>query len=468
MIEVPVVPRSHAAVLEVARAPDMERYEGLLDRLRPRLAGSTVWHINSTAEGGGVSELLRSTLGYLDEGGIETRWLVFDGDPAFFTITKRLHNRLHGDLGDGGPLGSEERRQYDDVTARNLEAAETMVGRGDIVVVHDPQPLGLVPGLAARGALPIWTCHVGVDQPNDMCRSAWSFLRPYLEGARAATFTRRAYVWEGLARIPVELIPPCIDAFSLKNIDLSLDQREGILRAARLLETSHPGTPAFPRDDGTPAQVTHAADVDEDAPVPADATLVVQVSRWDRLKDPIGVLHGFIEDPDISYAHLMLAGPKPSSVADDPEAEAVIAEMHDVRRALATDERSRVHLANLPTDDVEENAVIVNALQRRADVVVQKSLAEGFGLTVTEAMWKQRPLVASRVGGIQDQITDGEQGLLVDPRNLTEFGNAVQAVLDDPEMARALGYAARERVREQYLAPQYLSAYLALFEQILA
>jgi trehalose synthase len=194
--------------------------------------------------------------------------------------------------------------------------------------------------------------------------------------------------------------------------------------------------------------------------------VVVQVSRWDSLKDPVGVMRGFAEDPDLDEAHLILAGPAPSSVADDPEATDVLADVESVRSELSEADRRRVHLANLPTDDVEENAIIVNALQRRADVAVQKSLAEGFGLTVTEAMWKERPLVAARVGGIQDQIEDGINGLLVDPRDLTGYGNAVQSLLEDRARADALGRAAGRSVRARYLPPQYLGAYLELFSAL--
>ena len=198
----------------------------------------------------------------------------------------------------------------------------------------------------------------------------------------------------------------------------------------------------------------------------AGAPVVVQVSRWDALNDPVGVIRGFADDTDVEDAHLLLAGPAPSAVADDPEALQVLDEVERARERLRPDARARVHLANLPTDDVEENAVIVNALQRRADVVVQKSLAEGFGLTVTEAMWKRRPIVASRVGGIQDQITDGEHGRLVDPRDLPGFGDAVEELLADRSKAEAMGDAARERVRRTYTAVHYLANYLDLIERV--
>jgi trehalose synthase len=467
MHEVPVPPRPFDPFLDVVAPGELERYEAMVERIALRLAGRTLWHVNSTAEGGGVAELLSSCLGYLRAGGIDVRWLVVEGDPPFFDITKRIHNRLHGRFGDGGPLGDAETAHFDEVTDRNVAAVLPEIDPGDVVVVHDPQPLGLVPALAARGAAVIWTCHVGVDAPNELCRSAWDFLRPYLAGARALTFTRGAYVWEGLDRHRVELIPPCVDPFSLKNVDLDPGACRAILGAARVTEPDGPAPASFERADGTPAEIVGTATLVEEAPIPTDARLVVQVSRWDRLKDPLGVIEGFAHDgPVLADTHLVLAGPRPSSVADDPEALQVLDEVSSAWQELRPEVRWRVHLANLPTDDVEENAVIVNALQRRADVVVQKSLAEGFGLTVTEAMWKRRPIVASRVGGILDQIVDGEHGLLVDPRDLLAFGGALDRLLGDPMEAERLAEAARERVRTRYLPPRYLGRYLSVIDRI--
>lgn len=461
------MPRSDDGFAELLDADQLRRYRHALHDGAGRLARRTLWHINSAAEGGGVAELLRSCLGYLRNGAIDTRWLVFQGDRPFFDITKRIHNRLHGDPGDGGPLGARERRHLDAVAARNVDVLRGYVRPGDVAVVHDPQPIGLIDALAELGATVIWTCHVGADRPNDLVRSTWAFLRPSLAGASVVTFTRAAYVWEGLEAIPVALIPPCIDPLSLKNVELEVSRRDAILHAARVVEPSLRGTPSFVRTDGAPGLVTHRAEMFEEEAVPADVPLLVQVSRWDRLKDPLGVLRGFAHTGGIDEAHLLLAGPTPDAVADDPEAEHVLTEVRDAWDGLGRGIRERVHLACLPTEDVEENAVIVNALQRRADVVVQKSLAEGFGLTVTEAMWKARPVVAGRVGGIRDQIDDGANGLLVDPRDMGAFEVAVGSLLRDRERARGMAAAARERVRERYLPPQYLGGYLDLIERLL-
>jgi trehalose synthase len=467
MREVSLLPRDPQSLRAIAGEDAGRRYERAVADASGHLAGRTFWHVNSTAEGGGVAELLRSCLGYLGEDGIRTRWLVFDGDDGFFRITKRIHNRLHGVLGDGGALGPEERAHYDRVTRDNASGVAALVGPGDVVVVHDPQPLGLVPVLRSLGATVIWTCHVGIDQRNDVVRSAVEFLLSDAGVADAVTFTRQAYVWAELDRTPIRIIPPCIDARSPKNISLEPAQRDAILAAAGFFGSGGSARPpTFARGDGGTGSVTRTARITEDGPVPADAPLVVQVSRWDALKDPVGVMRAFAEEPGLDGAHLILAGPEPSSVADDPEAVQVLREVGDVRTGLFDADRRRVHLANLPTDDVDENAVIVNALQRRANVVVQKSLAEGFGLTVTEAMWKARPVVAGRVGGIQDQIDDGANGILVDPRDLTAFGNAVKLLVEDTTRADRLGTAAHRRVWERYLVPQYLGAYLELVAEL--
>jgi len=199
-----------------------------------------------------------------------------------------------------------------------------------------------------------------------------------------------------------------------------------------------------------------------------DSPLIAQVSRWDRLKDPLGVLESFAEHvhgPD--EPHLVLAGPDVFAVADDPEGAEVLEETEAAWRELPPRVRRRVHLALLPMDDADENAVIVNALQRRADVVVQKSLAEGFGLTVSEAMWKARPVVATDVGGIRDQIEDGVTGRLVEPRDLRAFGEQVRALLDDPHEAERMGEAAQLRVRDLFLGPRHLGQYVELLDTVL-
>jgi trehalose synthase len=437
-------------------------------RGRELFAGRVVWHVNSTAQGGGVAELLQSLLAYARGAGVDARWAVIGGNPAFFGVTKRLHNHLHGSPGDGGPLGEREREIYQEALAANAEELAGLVRTGDVVFAHDPQTAGLIAPLREAGARVVWRCHVGVDEPSDVARAAWRFLQPYLTSADAFVFSRREFIWDELHQERIWIVPPSINAFSPKNQELGPETVRAILHVAGLGTDGSDHLPGFERMDGSPGRVQRQVGLDEEGTVPADVPLVTQVSRWDRLKDPVGVLRGFVEHCDVPDAHLVLAGPSVEAVSDDPEGAEVLEEARAERAALPDDARRRVHLACVPMDDPEENAAIVNALQRRSDVVVQKSLAEGFGLTVVEAMWKGRPVVASRRGGIQDQIVHGESGLLVDdPSDLAAFGAAVRSVLVDPQLAGRLGRAARERAREHFLGSRHLIQYLRLLDELI-
>jgi trehalose synthase len=338
----------------------------------------------------------------------------------------------------------------------------------DIVFIHDPQPAGMLGAIQARGIPVVWRCHVGIDQPNDLARSAWEFLRPYVEPADAFVFSRPAFVWEWMDRDRVSIIHPSIDAFSPKNQEMTEEQAGAILRAVGLFDGGPEGAATFVREDGTPGRVNRPAELIQDDFVPAGSPVVAQVSRWDALKDPVGVVRFYGEHVGDRDAHLALAGPAPGTVSDDPEALAVLDSTRAARDELEPALRERIHLAVLPMEDAEENAAIVNALQRRSHVVVQKSLAEGFGLTVAEAMGKGRPVVASAIGGIQDQIVDGETGLLVaDPTDGRAFGEAVSALLADPGRAGAMGAAGRERVRGEFLGPAHMIRYLELIKTLI-
>jgi trehalose synthase len=441
-----------------------------LDEAIAWFRGRTVWCVNSTAKGGGVAEMLASIMGYIKGAGVDARWLVIHGEPDFFAVTKRIHNRLHGEPGDGGPLGPQERQIYERSLSGNVEVLEDLIRPSDVVIVHDPQPAGLIPHLQRLGAVVIWRCHIGIDQANELTRETWRFLLPYVSQAHAYVFSRAVYMWEGLDPNRAVVIAPSIDAFSPKNQPMSPQTVGAVLHAAGILAapTGGPDVPArFVRPDGTEVEVTSRADTVGDQPVPPGAPLVLQVSRWDRLKDPVGVITGFAQHVPASLgAHLALAGPAASGVADDPEEEQVLKETRSAWEALPPEVRERVHLVSLPMDDSDENGAMVNALQRYAMVAVQKSLREGFGLTVSEAMWKERPVVGSRVGGIQDQIVDGESGILVEPTDLEEFGRAVTELLGDPERAARMGTAARERVKGDFLATRTLAQYARLIRRL--
>jgi trehalose synthase len=465
-----VVPGTQIAVLEPLIGT--ERYARLTAaaaRFRDRLGQRTIWNVSSTAVGGGVAEMLQVLVGYIGGLDVAIRWTVIGGDPDFFAITKRLHNQIHGQAG-GGPLSSADASHYGQVLDANADELLRQVRPGDIVLLHDPQTAGLAAPLAGAGARVVWRCHIGVDWQNDTTRAAWDFLRSYLAPAHAFVFTRRQYVPPWISAEQAWIIPPSIDPLSAKNQQLDAATVQAILTTVGVLDGQPPLAPGrFTRRDGTVGEVTRAGLVTGEVrrPGPADP-VVVQVSRWDRLKDMSGVMRGFTEHvvPG-GPGYLMLVGPMMSEVADDPEGALVLAECLAQWRDLPAAARARVQLVTLPLDDVEENAAMVNAIQRHAQVVVQKSLAEGFGLTVAEGMWKGRPVVGSAVGGIVDQVIDGTGVLLPDPADLAAFGSAVRKLLDSPDDARLMGEAGKEYIRENYVGDRHLAQWAQLIEAVM-
>ncbi|HEX2568253.1 MAG TPA: glycosyltransferase [Polyangia bacterium] len=472
LTEVRVPARSLRRFESVIGASLVNEALGAAEALQRRLGGRVIWNVNSTAVGGGVAEMLQSLLSYVRGAGINTRWLVIRGDEPFFRVTKRLHHALHGAAGDGSPLGEGERRIYEAALRTNIVELRAFVEPGDIVILHDPQTAGMVKALAEAGARVIWRCHIGWEQRNDETELGWRFLAPYLGAAHAFVFSRHAYVPPPCDDGRAVIIQPSIDVFSAKNQALSEETVRAILVHAGIVEGPMPEAvrPGFVRSDGAPGRVARSADVIRLGRAPTwGAPMVVQISRWDPLKDMEGVMRGFAEGFGHTLpatAELVLAGPNVHGVADDVEGPEVFSRVLAAWRLLPHAVRQRVHLINLPTVDVEENAAIVNALQRHATVIVQKSLREGFGLTVTEAMWKERPVIASDVGGIRDQIEDGKSGLLLhDPADLAGLGRLLGRVLGDPAEQRRLGQAARERVMERFLGVRHLLDYKMLIER---
>ncbi len=462
-------------------AVDPERFETVLDKqqvasldsaiadARKLFEGRSIWNVNSTAKGGGVAEMLNTLLPYAHGVGIDTRWLVIGGDDKFFLITKRIHNRLHGAAGDGKGLSEDDRRHYEEVLRGQAEQLKERFRKGDVVIVHDPQTAGLIPPLVDAGFCVVWRCHVGLDTPNDDAREAWNFLLPYVKRAARCIFSREAFAWEGLEKDRIIVVAPSIDPFSTKNIEMDAPVVHAILTSTGIIDDGDSNAATYRRVDGSPGRIERKATITESSRLGAETPLVVQVSRWDRLKDPIGVLEGFVEGvaPGCD-AHLILAGPSVAEVADDPEGAETYEEVKRAFEGLPEDVKSKVHLVCLPMDDDQENAAMVNALQRRADIVVQKSLAEGFGLTVAEAMWKARPVVASRIGGIQDQIEDGVSGILLDdPSDKQAFAAAVCSLLNDPDRAHAMGEAAQARVKSDFLGSRHLSQYVEICAQLI-
>ena len=466
-VEAPILPLSRFRPLI-----GEERHGALLaagDRMRTLLEGNVVWNVNSTASGGGVAEMLQVLVGYIRGTGIDARWVVLEGDSAFFATTKRIHNRIHGMPGDGGALGREEVAHYTEVTAANGIALRRRLRAGDVVLLHDPQTAGMAPALAEAGVTVLWRCHIGLDQPNPWTDEAWEFLRPHLVGIDRFVFSRRSYAPAWVPEERLTVIAPSIDPFSPKNQDIPSSQVAHFLTRMGVAAGSDGEGVSFTRRDGSRCELVQQATViSEGGPLSPRADLVVQVSRWDRLKDMQGVMAGFaarvVGRVD---AHLALVGPSVEGVADDPEGATVLNDCVAAWEALPIDARRRVRLITLPMDDVDQNAVMVNALQRAATVIVQKSLAEGFGLTVAEGMWKAKPIVASRVGGITDQVTEGTGILLDVPDDLDAFGDALAGLLERPDEVARLGDRARRHILEQFMGDRHLLQYADLIERLL-
>jgi trehalose synthase len=403
------------------------------DVLRAALDGQRLWHVNSTAAGGGVAEMLRVLLPLYAELGIDARWAVIEGDPAFFALTKRLGLALYGSPGDGGPLGPAERDGYLDALHPSAAMLASRVRLGDVVILHDHQTAGLVPTLAERGARVYWRCHVGVDGPAEASERAWSFIAPLLDRALGFFFSVPWHVPAQLTGRRTVVLPPFLAPAAPKNRDLSPERVDELLGRCGLL----PGA-------SVDAEVVSAA-----APEP-DEPLVTQVSRWDELKDMEGVLTAFVEFVPVGY--LALVGPDPAGVPDDVDQARWFDRCRTAWRRLSAADRRRVALICLPMADPDDNALLVNAVQRGSAVVLQKSLAEGFGLTVTEAMWKRRAVVASRVGGIRAQIDHGRNGLLVDdPNDLAGFAGLLTSCLTGEIDTGIMGARAHDRVLRDFL-----------------
>jgi trehalose synthase len=377
-----------------------------IDELRvlgTRMRGRSIQHVNSTAVGGGVAEILTRLVPLTRELGIDVRWDVIKGGEAFFALTKRLHNGLHG-----GPctITKEDHEVFDETTAENLR---TLALGEDVVFIHDPQPAGLIQKIPNRTHA-VWRCHIDVSEPAP---DAWGFIRPWVEQYAAMVVSEPDFARD--VDIPQFLVAPSIDPLSDKNRDLEP-------------ELVH--------------EVTVRHGLDSSRPI------VTQVSRFDRLKDPLGVIDAYTAARRYNDCQLLLVG---GVASDDPEAAQVAAEC---RERAAGDKD--IHIIELPPDAHLE----INALQRASTVIVQKSLREGFGLTVTEALWKGKPVIATATGGIPHQITHKYSGILT--HSIDGMAYWMKQLLNAPDFASWLGKNGREHVRHNFLLIRQLRDYLLL------
>jgi trehalose synthase len=453
--------------------------------LAESLGSHKVWMLNSTETGGGVAEILQRLCSLLNDLGIDTRWLVLKPHRAdFFPITKALHNMLHGEPSEHSL--EECQRVYDEVSRAAAEDLRAVVNRSDVLIVHDPQPLGVARYISEvhRPHL-LWRCHIGVPEASEVRDRAWRFLSPYLEPYPRLLFSAEQYIPdEFFDRSGV--LSPGIDPLNHKNRGFSLYKAAGILRATGLLDG--PETPPWARFEATAERFSGREWVRTPIPNLLFTPTIVQISRFDRLKGFEQLLEGFIRlihphDTDLerlklnteralselSMVQLILAGADPGGIADDPEGLAVLQGLTRRISALEPGVARRIHLVRLPMVDFRQNALMVNALQRVANVVVQCSLKEGFGLTATEAMWKTVPIVASAVGGLELQIRPGVDGHLIrDPMNPEDIADALLQPLLHPRRAESMAREAHSRVRLHFLVLNELAGWLTELERILA
>jgi trehalose synthase len=435
----------------------------------PRFRGRSVLMLNSAATGGGVAEMLPRMVLMLNELGITANWAAIKTDRAeFFRMTKRVHNLIHG---QGDPaLGPQDRELYEAVNRRVADALRPHLKAGDLLVVHDPQPMAA--GAMLRRELDIraiWRCHIGLDEDLPATRAAWAFLQRYGEVYDHSIFSAPEYVPHYLAG-RASVIHPGIDPCSHKNRDLTPHKLTGILCNAGLAKEHGPLlTPPFPQQarrlqaDGTFAPATLPEEIGF-----LYRPLVVELSRWDKLKGFRPLLAAFVRlkqrlrepaalmEPRhrrrLEILRLVLAGPDPNSIQDDPEA---LEELELVSRdycVLAPEFQKDIAVLTLPLDSRKNNELTINALQRCATVVAQNSLREGFGLTVTEAMWKAKPVLGTEACGIRQQIRDGIDGRLVrNPEDPDQIAYRLDELLADNLERDRLGRNAQKRVYTEFL-----------------
>jgi trehalose synthase len=446
---------------------------------RPPLAGRTAWMLSSTAAGGGVAEMMPRLVALLGELGVDARWIVMRAQPAFFALTKRLHNLIHG-VGDPD-LGPADRELFEAVSRDCAAELAGMLSPRDLLVVHDPQPLA-VGALAKRaiGVRAIWRCHIGHGEDSPQARAAWRFLQPYAAEYERAVFSAPEYFRDFLAG-RASLMHPSIDPIDHKNRDLAPTKLVGILANAGLVQATHPVlAPPFRaparrlRSDGAfvPAVAEHEIGL-------LFRPIVAQISRWDRLKGFAPLLEGFCLLKErigqarearhrrrLEIVRLVLAGPDPGSIQDDPEAQAVLAELSVRYQRLPRPLADDIALLLLPMESRKDNALMVNCLQRCAALVVQNSLREGFSLTVTEAMWKGVAVLGSRSTGIRQQLRDQLDGrLLSNAAEPREVAAALDEMLAASKQRQAWGRSAHGRVYQEFLIFRQLRDWLRLLAE---
>jgi trehalose synthase len=379
----------------------------LIRKLSEKLKGKSFLHVNSTREGGGVAEILNRMIPLLLDMGIDARWEVLEGDAEFFDFTKKTHNALQGNK---EKFTKKMWDYYYEVNKRNRKNLDLSA---DAVLIHDPQPAPLINFRPrSENDLWMWRCHIDVSRPM---KSVWTNLSKYVKQYDTAIFSVSKFA-KSMPKVDEFIVTPSIDPLSDKNRELTVEEIN---------------------------------EVSERFGIPRDKPIILQVSRFDRFKDPIGVINAYKIVKKYNDCQLILAG---SPASDDPEGEAIL---NEVKEYAGNDDD--IHILMMPPDFHKE----VNALQRMSDVILQKSIKEGFGLTVSEAMWKEKPVIGGAVGGIPLQIVHGITGFVVYSAEGAAF--RIRQYLNNPEMARRMGQQGKEYVRNNFLITRQIRDYLSLW-----
>lgn len=449
------------------------------------MQGRTLWMVNSTPQGGGVAEMLPTMVALLRDLGISTEWAVIESeDERFFTLTKQLHNLIHGEGKLQLPEGARE--TFERNNRENAQEMQQWLKPGDVLAVHDPQPMPLAGMLRSEipDLLTLWRAHIGLDSDNAQTEAAWDFLSKYGSDYQHGVFSASEYIPDFFLKRS-SIIHPAIDPLTHKNRDLNLHKTVGILSNAAL--TPDPGPLLMP-----PYKHVATRLMPDGSFVPANMgeniglltrPIITQISRWDRLKGFVELMKAFawmkervrrdrnafsaLDRRRFSLTRLVLGGPDPSSVSDDPEGQEVLEELISFYQSLDDGIQRDIALIAFPMESRKENALMVNAVQRASTIVVQNSIREGFGLTVTEAMWKHTAVLSNmQACGPRQQIRDGVDGRMINsPENIEQLGLTLIDMLQRPEDRGVWGMNAQRRVHQDFLIFSQLRKWLKLLNE---
>ncbi|MFW5887669.1 MAG: glycosyltransferase [Bacteriovoracia bacterium] len=480
-------------VEEGSRLADYELYaklEAPVTKLRekaeeyvPKLSGHKVWMINSTAQGGGVAEMMPTMISIMRQLNVNVDWVVLETqENKFFSFTKKMHNLIHG---KGDPnITKEEKEVFEEVNKKNAKEFLNLLRPHDIVVIHDPQPIAMIKYLKNKKPLTfVWRCHIGLDQETDQTKAAWNFLKPYLEQYDHCIFTAPEYI-PSYMKDKGSIIHPSIPPLTHKNVSISMNRIVTILVNSGLAHPHHPvATPTFEhivrrvKPNGTSGSALEPEDIGL-----LYRPIITQISRWDHLKGWLPLMRAFAEVKQnidkytsssvthrryLEQMRLVLGGPDPAYIADDPEGIEVFDELKEFYASLPESVQRDIAILELPMADAKENAKIVNALQRVSAIIAQNSIQEGFGLTVTEAMFKKVPVLGSRACGIRQQLRDGIDGRFVNnPDDHLEIAKVMNEMIKRPKTCERWGNNGEKRVIDNFLVFTQIKNWLKLLSQL--